>query len=563
MTPSDVNAVLEKAAVPEHSVAFMAAMSDGEPFLVGTYLFIAAEDWLLAVGYPIEDGASSGGFEQALAEALRRTAARDCWAICPELPERLKTYCNSRDQYYILALAAAVSGRLERLAERAAANLTVEAGIAFTPAHRRLWAEFTGRTALPPNVRELYARTESVLQRAPGLSLLNAWGRDGNLAACLLLDAAPHRFTSYLLGAHSRTPYTPYASDLLFREMIRMAKRDGKEYLNLGLGVNDGIRRFKAKWGATPGLSYEMAQWQERAGLREGVGDLMRMLAAMPRESMSKQQFLASLPPQRRFAMLWEIEKNGRRSWIGGTAHFFCYSFERSFRELFEKVDTVLFEGPLDQRSLDQVSEQGRTPGTESPRVADAMTEEDIRRLERVVCGPRGFWARFMGAEHKNPPDVRHLLAHTRHWMAFFSLWTGFLARRGWTQSVDLEAWQLALEMGKAVRGMESIPEQIETLENIPMPRIVNFLRQCRQWDRYIQRNVRAYLKGDVDRMFGTSIEFPTRTELVIHRRDSRFLERMRPCIDQGRCAVFVGSAHMINLRAMLAGAGFRIRRMR
>jgi hypothetical protein len=541
----------------------MAAMSDGEPFLVGPYLFLAAEDWLLAVGYPIEDGGRSVGFEPALAEALRLTAARDCWAICPELPGRLKAHRSSRDQYYILALPAEIPGRLERLAERAAENLTVEAGINFTPAHQRLWAEFTGRAALPPNVRELFARTDAVLQRAPGLALLNAWDRNGNLAACLLLDAAPRRFTSYLLGAFSRTAYTPHASDLLFREMIRMAQRDGKQFLHLGLGVNEGIRRFKAKWGGLPGLPYEMAQWQERESLREGVGDLMRMLAAMPREPMSKRQFLASLPPQRRFAMLWEIERNGRLSWIGGTAHFFCYSFERSFRDLFEKVDTVLFEGPLDPASLDQVSEKGRTPGPESPRVIDALTEEDIRRLERVVCGPRGFWARFMGAECQNPPDVLHLLAHTRHWMAFFSLWTGFLARRGWTQSVDLEAWQLALAMGKTVHGMESLPEQIETLESIPMARIVDFLRQCRQWDRYIQRNVHAYLKGDVDRMFGTSIEFPTRTELVIHRRDRRFLDRMRPCLEEGRCAVFVGAAHMINLRGMLASAGFSIRRAR
>jgi uncharacterized protein YbaP (TraB family) len=333
--------------------------------------------------------------------------------------------------------------------------------------------------------------------------------------------------------------------------------------LHLGLGVNAGIRRFKTKWGGTPGLSYEMAQWRESERLRTGVGDLMRMLAAAPREPMSKRQFLASLPPQRRLAMLWELEKNGRRSWIGGTAHFFCYSFERSFREVFEKVDTVLFEGPLDPASLDQVSSIGRTPCPESPRVGTALTEEDILHLERVVCGPRGFWARFMGAEHKNPPEVRHLLSHTRHWMAFFTLWTAFLARRGWTQSVDLEAWHLALEMGKAVRGMESIPEQIETLESIPMTRIVDFLRQCRQWDRYIQRNARAYLKGDIDRMFGTSIEFPTRTELVIHRRDARFLERMQPVIEQGRCAVFVGSAHMIHLRGMLAAAGFRVKRVR
>lgn len=563
MTPADISATLDKATVPEHSVVFMRAMSGGEPFLTADYLFIWAEEWLLAVGYPIEGVYSPDRFEAALAEALRRTRARECWAICPALPERLKAHRQDRDHYYLLSAAAALPPRLERLAERAAATLTVEEGISFTPAHRRLWVEFMDRTALPPNVRELYARTEAVLPMAPGLSLLNAWDRNGYLAACLLVDAAPRRFLSYLLGAHSRDHYAAYASDLLFREMIRLARRHGKEFLHLGLGVNEGIRRFKTKWGGAPGTPYEMAQWQENQKMREEVTSLMRMLAAMPREPMSKQQFIASLPPQRKFAMLWEIEKNGRRSWIGGTAHFFCYSFERSFRELFEKVDTVLFEGPLDPVSLDQVSAVGRNPAPESPRVLPDLTDDDIRRLERVVCGPRGFWARMMGLEHKDPPDVRHLLAHTRHWMAFFSLWTGFLARQGWSQSVDLEAWHLAHDMGKAVRGMESIPEQIETLESIRLNRIVRFLRQCRQWNRYIRRNVRAYLKGDVDNMFGTSIEFPTRTELVIHRRDARFLERMRPYIEEGRCAVFVGSAHMINLRGMLAEAGFHVKRGR
>jgi uncharacterized protein YbaP (TraB family) len=158
---------------------------------------------------------------------------------------------------------------------------------------------------------------------------------------------------------------------------------------------------------------------------------------------------------------------------------------------------------------------------------------------------------------------VRFILSETRPWMAFFSLWTSYLARHGWTQSVDLEAWHLAREMGKDVRGMETIAEQIETLESIPMPRIVNFFRRCGEWHRYIKRNVRAYLKGDLERMMGTSSEFPTRTEMVISRRDARFLERMAPFLAAGRCAIFVGSAHILSLREMLPEAGFSVRRCR
>ena len=160
-------------------------------------------------------------------------------------------------------------------------------------------------------------------------------------------------------------------------------------------------------------------------------------------------------------------------------------------------------------------------------------------------------------------PDVALFSAETRPWMAFFSLWTSFLARHGWRYSVDLEAWHLAQEMGKAVRGMETIAEQIETLESIPIPRIVNFFRQCRHWHGYLKRNERAYLRGDLERMMGTSIEFPTRTERVINRRDAVFLERMRPFLERGRCAVLVGSAHLLDLRPMLTQAGFMVRRGR
>lgn len=75
-----------------------------------------------------------------------------------------------------------------------------------------------------------------------------------------------------------------------------------------------------------------------------------------------------------------------------------------------------------------------------------------------------------------------------------------------------------------------------------------------------MRRNRSAYLKGDLEAMMGTTIEFPSRTEQVIGRRDARFLERMRPFIEPGGCAVFVGTAHLLELRGMLAREGFTLR---
>lgn len=564
LSPAQYDQLLNQARVPEHSIHYMKAVSGGRPFLLDDYLFLHAEDWLLAVGYVLRDGVdASEAFDQALLAARRATGAVNCWAVCPELPERLQLYRTNQDRYYVLPSTAKVPSRLSRLADKAAARLTVDQGTTFTGAHRRLWAEFTDRVTLPPNVRELYARTESALPQCPNLFLLNAWDDQGNLAACLLLDTAPRPFLSYLLGAHSRHNHTPYASDLLFREMIRIARETGKEYLHLGLGVNPGIRRFKEKWGATPATAFEMAEWNEPPDFRDDLGDLVRTVVYMPHVQMTREQYWDSLPPQRPYRLIWELEKNGRTSWIGGTAHFFCCSFESSMRRLFEKVDTVIFEGPLDQASLDHVARIGQTPDPDSPRLMDALTAEDVRKLERAVNGPRGFWARLLGTEHPHPADVRHYLTGTRHWYAFFSLWTHFLRRHDWNFSVDLEAWHLAQEMGKEVRGMETIDEQIETLESVPVDRIARFFRQCGLWKGFIRRNMRAYLKGDLDAMMGTSAEFPSRTDLVIDRRDALFLERMLPRISTGRCAVFVGSAHMFNLQKMLADAGFAVRKLR
>ena len=222
----DLASVLEQARVPEHSAPFMQAMSQGTAFLEGEYLFLTADDWLMAIGYPLSGEYAHDSFERALAAALRRVPKRlegvDCWAIGPDLPARLAGHVTDRDTFYILPCDAPVPARLRRPVEIAAEKLTVREGRDFTPAHRRLWAEFMNRAVLPPNVRGLFARTGAVLD-TPGLRLLDAVDAEGNLAASLLLDDAPRRFCSYLIGAHSRTNCTPALPRLWLKRTARCA----------------------------------------------------------------------------------------------------------------------------------------------------------------------------------------------------------------------------------------------------------------------------------------------------------------------------------------------------
>lgn len=567
--------LIDFAKVPEHSPGLMRAMSQGSAFCVGEYFFLSDEDWLMAIAYPLHGTYSHEDFEEALQKACQEAAKENgaqtlrCFAIGPQLPPHLQNDIVDSDRYWVLSVNAGIPSRLRNPVRKAEQMLRIEESTVFTPAHRRLWAEFMGRAdrgefSLASHVRELYARTPEALAESAeegDLRLLNAWDGSGNLAACLMLDYAPKNFVSYILGAHSRTHYVPHASDALFASMILRAKNAGKRFIHLGLGVNEGILRFKRKWGAVPSLPYVMAEWEQEAKAKTQSLAQDFALALLRSSNMTKRQILAMRPEQRPFAMIYEVEKDGKVSWLCGTAHFFRYSFEDSFRKLFRSVDNVIFEGPLDDAFMAEVDKNGKSLEAGFVPIIELLTEEEIRKLERVVRGPEGKCMRFLGLEAAQKADVRKILSTMRPWCAFFSLWTAFLERLEWKSSVDMEAWRIAREMGKNVIGMENLEEQLASLNSVPLERVLTYFRNCHEWKKYSRRNLTAYLAGDLEGMMGSSAEFPTRTGTVIGLRDQRFRERMRPYLEEGRTAVFVGSAHLLNLRWMLAEDGFRLRR--
>lgn len=558
--------------VPEHSAAFMEAMSGGKAAIYDGFLFYVHNSWLIAVGYPLEGKYDASVFENVLKRVIKEHRPEECWAIAPRLPSNYTVFLEEEDVYYTLPADAPIPAKLRNPVKKAAAILRIEEEKEFTAGHRKLWADFLRRKEMKPQVRELFARIPFVLA-SPGtdIRLLNAWDAEGNLAACLVMDYAPESFSAYIIGAHSRRFYTPHAGDALFAAMLENARKENKAYIHLGLGVNDGIRRFKEKWGGEEALPYQAASWKTQAesSAKSGAGLRDAVMASLltsreeartpPGNETGNVLFGKRLPPEQRpYAMLWKLEKNGNTSWIGGTAHSFRYSFASSFRKLFNEVDTVIFEGPLDGASLSAFARHGHTRG-DAPRIADYLTEKEIRTLEKIVCGPQGKFAHFCNMAWKTPVDVRGILSDYRPWSVFFSLYYAFLERHGWTQSVDLEAWEIAHDMGRNVIGMESIDEQIASLESVPLERIIRFLQHPENWKTRMRQSLSAYLAGDLENMLGTSTEFPTRTERVIGFRDERFRERMRPYIELGRTAVFVGTAHMLNLENMLREDGFTV----
>ncbi|MBO4316989.1 MAG: GNAT family N-acetyltransferase, partial [Mailhella sp.] len=121
-----------RSAVPEHSPSLMEALSGGRAFTEGQFLFTAAEDWLMCVGYPLEGTFSLDAFEKALRAAVKRAKPGSCFAIAPAFPPRLQKHVVESDVYYDLPASAPVPPKLRGPVRRAGLVLRVEECGSFT-----------------------------------------------------------------------------------------------------------------------------------------------------------------------------------------------------------------------------------------------------------------------------------------------------------------------------------------------------------------------------------------------------------------------------------------------
>jgi hypothetical protein len=263
MTPEEEAYALTRAYVPEHVVSLMTLISKGDPFLIEYHLGLVKDNWLILVGYPLDQNYSQERCGRILKQAVETFRPEYLWFIGPEIPPFLLESGQERqtDQYYQLDLTQTKQKpSLLRAAHQASADLIVERGRSMTREHEALISELLQREKLPARVQELYLAAPDYVGRSSTAWTLNALDKTGKLCAFYVVELGAKNFSAYLLGAHSKKHYVPHASDLLFLEMINLTREHGKNNINLGLGVHEGIRRFKEKWGGKPFLMYEFCE---------------------------------------------------------------------------------------------------------------------------------------------------------------------------------------------------------------------------------------------------------------------------------------------------------------
>ena len=256
---------------------------------------------------------------------------------------------------------------------------------------------------------------------------------------------------------------------------------------------------------------------------------------------------------------VWKVEKERHASLLVGTAHFSPYSFKKSLTQLVQGVDTVLFEGPLDQESMARVVQYGQR-GENAPSLYNALHPDAIAEINKLLAarsGPQTTAVPYLDLIHPARSDLLEIHAKgVRPWMAFFTIWSSFL---NWKHSMDVEAFHIAQKLGKKIDYLETIEDQLAALEGIPFERIANYLNNIKHWGGHKKVFVKAFLEADIQQFFSMTGEFPTRCESIVTKRDPIFFERIKTFFAEGKTAAFVGVAHIPGIRKMFLDEGYRV----
>jgi len=269
LNDQEIKWIHRHAYLPEHLPDYVRAVSGAEPFLHRNYLYFLSKKHLIFNGYPLEPDADppAGIYDFIYERCQPATVAVIAPAIW--LPagqcEQQTTDCYYRLDLPLTPIDAAVAYMLRR----AQSELQVTRG-SFGKEHRKVIKAFVAGHKFNHQQKYLFKHISQYLKASDSAVLFEA-RREKKLVAFNIVDLGAADYAFYLFSFRSNKINVPGASDLLFDEMVNLAQAEGKKAVNLGLGVNAGIRRFKEKWGGVPFLPYVSAM------LHSGPVDIGRL----------------------------------------------------------------------------------------------------------------------------------------------------------------------------------------------------------------------------------------------------------------------------------------------
>jgi hypothetical protein len=268
----------ERAYVPEHMTDYVRAVSGAEAYISGTFIFYVQDGYLAFIGYPLEGVFQPELAQRALDRAIGEIKPSVVSVIAPQNMEVRGDFeeGGSDDYFRLPAQETSRPSKVMNVIRRADRELSIRVTRRWTDAHQNLLASFLGSHSLDEATQSIYVRVPDYVALSPKATIVNALNREGSLVAFDVAEFGARQYAFYMFNFRSAEDQVPGVSDLLLHAIMGFASEQGKKYVNLGLGVNAGVRFFKAKWGAERFLRHKYGRW--RTGRSVVIQDLFSKL---------------------------------------------------------------------------------------------------------------------------------------------------------------------------------------------------------------------------------------------------------------------------------------------
>lgn len=220
---------------------------------------------------PIDTIAFQGVADTALGAVLDDMAADDVTVLAPLSPQAIPAGVDGEtDEYWFLPLPLPEAPqKVRNMLARAGRECRVTQET-WGAEHAALVAEHDRRHGSGEAERYIHARLSDYLTSSPDVALFAARTMDGKLAGFCIGDFSSLGTAFYMFAFRSLTA-PPGTADLLLAALAAEGEIRGHGLLNLGLGITEGVRFFKKKWGAQALLPYREFAWKRADSGRRGA----------------------------------------------------------------------------------------------------------------------------------------------------------------------------------------------------------------------------------------------------------------------------------------------------
>ncbi len=266
-----------QASTPDQLLNYVHAVSGAQSHILGNYMWHLQGEHAILVGYNLEEPQNTTSLDAAVQHICSLEHIQHITVLAPIRPLCAPdTTHSTNDAYYFLDIPFSaqhqhnVRGMIQRAHqhiyitqhnEEETSTLSANIPTGWTSAHQELMLQYINRSDVSKEMGAIFQRLGMYCRQAPQVKIFSAYDKETHaLLGCTVGDFSSLQTAFYMFAFRSPTA-PPGVAEALLYALLQEAQERGYSSCNLGLGIHDGIRFFKEKWGAKPSLPLVQTSW--------------------------------------------------------------------------------------------------------------------------------------------------------------------------------------------------------------------------------------------------------------------------------------------------------------